>query len=59
MRFLALATAVATTTALVAGPASAAEAGIDDVFLGVGATNTSANLSWTSTTPHHRPGGGN
>lgn len=51
MRFLALATAVATTTALVAGPASAAEAGIDDVFLGIGATNTSANLSWTSTTP--------
>ena len=51
MRFLALATAVATTTALVASPASAAEAGIDDVFLGIGATNTSANLSWTSTTP--------
>lgn len=51
MRFLALATAAATTTALVVGPASAAEAGIDDVFLGIGATNTSANLSWTSTTP--------
>lgn len=51
MRFLALATTVATTAALVTAPAYAADKGIDDVFLGIGTTNTSANISWTSTTP--------
>lgn len=50
MRFLALATTVATTAALVTAPAYAADKGIDDVFLGIGTTNTSANISWTSTT---------